>query len=216
MVSTYDKILEENATYTLCNFQVVSNDLVFKASEHKFLLKWTGGTTAEDINVHDVPQSDTKFKPFAEIISGKWKPDILVNAIEVVQKMGFCQLNQGTGKKLQVNFTMKDLSDISINCTLWEEYAAQFIKYNSERKEGGSVVVMLKYAKIKEEGRFPLSVSNTYTFTKLYINEDIHEINLSREVCLERNKISPKANFCVPNHMDLHNFLRRQTSSPKT
>lgn len=138
--ATYDKILEENATYTLCNFQVVSNDLVFKASEHKFLLKWTGGTTAEDINVHDVPQSDTKFKPFAEIISGKWKPDILVSefivvynklllfilfylfvsknlalffffqdAIEVVQKMGFCQLNQGTGKKLQVNFTMKDL-----------------------------------------------------------------------------------------------------------
>lgn len=119
---------------------MVSNDLVFKASEHKFLLKWTGGTTAEDINVHDVPQSDTKFKPFAEIISGKWKPDILVSefivvynklllfilfylfvsknlalffffqdAIEVVQKMGFCQLNQGTGKKLQVNFTMKDL-----------------------------------------------------------------------------------------------------------
>ncbi|AES98119.1 plant OB fold protein, putative [Medicago truncatula] len=121
--ATYDKILEENATYTLCNFQVV-------------------------------------------------------NAIGVVQEMGFCQLNQGTGKKLQVNFTMKDLSDISINCTLWEEYAAQFIKYNSERKEGGSVVVMLKYTKIKEEGRFPLSVSNTYTFTKLYINEDIHEINL--------------------------------------
>lgn len=82
--ATYDKILEENATYTLCNFQVVSNDLVFKASEHKFLLKWTGGTTAEDINVHDVPQSDTKFKPFAEIISGKWKPDILVSEFIVV------------------------------------------------------------------------------------------------------------------------------------
>jgi len=29
-------------------------------------------------------------------------------------------------------------------------------------------------------GRFPLSVSNTYGFTKLYINEDIHEINLFR------------------------------------
>ena len=69
--ATYDKILEENATYTLSNFQVVSNDLVFKASEHKFQLKWTGGTNVVDINVHDVPKPDIKFKPFAEIISGK-------------------------------------------------------------------------------------------------------------------------------------------------
>jgi len=30
-------------------------------------------------------------------------------------------------------------------------------------------------------GRFPLSVSNTYSFTKLFINENIAEINLFRE-----------------------------------
>jgi hypothetical protein len=75
----YDKILEENATYSLSNFQVVSNELVFKASKNKFLSKWTGGTTADDINVHDVPKSDIKFKPFAEIILGKWRPDVLVS-----------------------------------------------------------------------------------------------------------------------------------------
>jgi len=49
-------------------------------------------------------------------------------------------------------------SEISLNCTLWEDYAAMFIKYNSERKQGGLVVVMLKYAKIKEEGDIPTSV----------------------------------------------------------
>jgi hypothetical protein len=53
--------------------------LVFKASEHKFLLKWTGGTTAVDVNVHPIPAAPTKFKSFAEIIFGKWKPDILVS-----------------------------------------------------------------------------------------------------------------------------------------
>jgi len=46
------------------------------------------------------------------------------------------------------------LSDIVINCTLWEEYAGKFIQYNSERKEVGPVIVMLKYGKIKEEGLF--------------------------------------------------------------
>jgi hypothetical protein len=77
--AVYDKILEQNATYTLSNFHVVSNELVLKASEHKFLLKWIDGTNVVDINVHDVAKSDIKFKPFAEIISGKWRPDVLVS-----------------------------------------------------------------------------------------------------------------------------------------
>jgi hypothetical protein len=43
-------------------------------------------------------------------------------------------------------------SDIPLNCTLWEEYAAKFIKFSNERKEAGPIIVMLKYAKVKEEG----------------------------------------------------------------
>ena len=43
-------------------------------------------------------------------------------------------------------------SDISINCTLWEDYAGKFLKFNNDRKEFGPVVVMLTYAKLKEEG----------------------------------------------------------------
>lgn len=59
-------------------------------------------------------------------------------------------------------------SDISLNCTLWEDYAAMFIKYNSERKQGGPVVVMLKYAKIKEEGDIP-----TYVFVVACVSPKI-------------------------------------------
>jgi len=51
-------------------------------------------------------------------------------------------------------------SDISMNCTLWEEYAAKFIKFNNDNK-AGPVVVMLKYGKIKEEGDRLISISYT-------------------------------------------------------
>jgi hypothetical protein len=78
----YDQILQENNTYTLSNFQVGTNDLLFKASNHKYRLKWTGGTTAVDLNVHDIPKPPLKFKPFAEIISGKWLPDLTIFSIE--------------------------------------------------------------------------------------------------------------------------------------
>ncbi|XP_039683751.1 uncharacterized protein [Medicago truncatula] len=181
--SVYDKTLEVNSTYTLTNFQVLKNDVLFKVSDHKYKLIWTGGTTAVDVNLNDIPNTHIKYKPFAEIVFGKWRPDLLfskfthqsyihdshffclfvfpyvtlvclffffVDVIGVVQDMGYCQLNEG--KKLQVNFTMKDISDIVLNCTLWEEYAAKFVQYNSDRKEAGPVIVLLKYCKIKEEG----------------------------------------------------------------
>lgn len=73
----YDLILKENNTYTLSNFQVGTNDLLFKASYHKYRLKWTGGTTAVDVNVHNIPNPILKIKPLAEIISGQWWSDIL-------------------------------------------------------------------------------------------------------------------------------------------
>lgn len=120
------------------------------------------------------------------------------------------------------------LSDIVLNCTMWEEYAAKFVQYKSDRKEAGPVIVLLKYCKIKEEGfnslldfscffnylftniifsiiclfiydscvfsiiinsgRYPLSVSNTYSFTKLFINDDMPEINMFRKRLVTLNQ----------------------------
>jgi hypothetical protein len=74
----YEKVIEVNSTYTLSNFQVLPNDLVFKACDNKYKLIWTGGTIAADPNVHHIPDVDLKFKPFAEIVAGKWRPDLLV------------------------------------------------------------------------------------------------------------------------------------------
>jgi len=51
---------------------------MFKASDHKFKLIWTGGTTAIDVNQHDITNVGLKFKPCAEIITGKWRADLLV------------------------------------------------------------------------------------------------------------------------------------------
>lgn len=70
-------MIEENTTYTLSNFLVLTNDLFFKASDNKYKLIWTGGTTTVDPNVHDIPDKDLKFKPFAEIVVGKWRSDLL-------------------------------------------------------------------------------------------------------------------------------------------
>ncbi|RHN78616.1 putative non-specific serine/threonine protein kinase [Medicago truncatula] len=172
-----DKMIEENTTYTLSNFLVLTNDLSFKASDNKYKLIWTGGTTAVDPNVHDIPDKDLKFKPFAEIVDRKWRSDLLYHVIGYVHEIGY---RQGVSKKRQVNLTLKDLSDISLNCTLSEDYAAKFDKFNNDNKESGPVILMLKYGKIKEEGKY-LSVTNTYGATKMLINADISHIKTFRE-----------------------------------
>jgi hypothetical protein len=78
-----DKILHENSTYTLSNFNVMKNDMPFKASEHKYRLIWTGASTAVDVNVHNIPSPGLKFKPIAEILAGMWKPDVLYSELVI-------------------------------------------------------------------------------------------------------------------------------------
>ncbi|RHN55670.1 putative nucleic acid-binding protein [Medicago truncatula] len=135
----FDIILQEDNTYTLSNFQVGKNDLLFKASDHKYRLKWTGGTTAVDVNVHNIPHPILKMKPLAEIISGKWRSDML-----------YRELCYWCGSRYGILPSSR--YDITLNCTLWESYAGTFIRYNNERKEQGPVIVLLKYGKVKEEG----------------------------------------------------------------
>ncbi|MCH80253.1 replication protein A 70 kDa dna-binding subunit C-like [Trifolium medium] len=116
-----------------------------------------------------------KFKDFVEIEMGKWREDLLYDVIGVVHDIGFTQAIQGS-RKVQVNFRLKDLSDNKIQCTLWEHFAMRFITYTRENNDAGPTIVCMKYAKIKPEGKFPLTVSNTWATTKLFINDKIPEI----------------------------------------
>ncbi|XP_058742285.1 uncharacterized protein LOC131614745 [Vicia villosa] len=73
----FDLDLDVNVTCTMSNFQVQPNDLMFKVTNHKFLLKFTGGTTTGDVGKHDIPAKVNSLTPFADIISGKWQRNVL-------------------------------------------------------------------------------------------------------------------------------------------
>lgn len=56
-----------------------------------------------------------------------------------------------------------------------------------------SIICLFKYDScvfsiIINSGRYPLSVSNTYSFTKLFINDDMPEINMFRERLVTLNQ----------------------------
>ncbi|XP_058775346.1 uncharacterized protein LOC131649610 [Vicia villosa] len=151
----YDSLLTVGNTYTISNFQVSLNDMLFKPSDHKFMLTFTGGTSVTDKNKHQIPAKPLKFTYFTDIMSGNWKKDVLIDVIGMVTEIGYTQLQQG-GKKQQINLSLKDLS--------------------KNRKDTTPLIIVLQYAKVKEEGKYPLCVSNTFNVTKLILNDGFPQI----------------------------------------
>ncbi|XP_058768001.1 uncharacterized protein LOC131641718 [Vicia villosa] len=161
---SFDSLFVVNDTYTIANFQVQLNDLLFKPSAHKYLLKFTGGTKVGDRNVHQIQEKAWRLTPFLDILTGKWNKDQLLDVIGVVDEIGYTQAQVGS-KKQQVNFVIRDLR-------------LKFINY-VERQVDTAIpaVILIQYAKVKEAfGKYALSVTNTYNVTKVAINEDMETI----------------------------------------
>ncbi|XP_058774410.1 uncharacterized protein LOC131648692 [Vicia villosa] len=129
----FESALAPNNTYTISNFQVQNNDMLFKASDHGYLLKFIGGTKVFYANKNTIGDGSINFKPFADIISRKWKIDRLI---------GYTQSQCGS-KKQQVNVILKDLCNDPINCTLWESYAVKFLQFYEGRKDMDLVIIVL-------------------------------------------------------------------------
>ncbi|XP_058776415.1 uncharacterized protein LOC131650732 [Vicia villosa] len=94
------------------------------------------------------------------------------DVVGMVDSIGYAQTESGA-KKQQISMMLRDHSNKMLNCTLWESYADQFIKFNKVRVAASLPrVVLLQYAKVKEEGKYPLSVTNTYNVTLLCVDAD--------------------------------------------
>ncbi|GAU49007.1 hypothetical protein TSUD_284940 [Trifolium subterraneum] len=183
-------IVKKN-TYCMQNFNVSKNEEKFKASHHEFMLKFNGGTRVFDANLHEIIVP-VKFKDFAEIKSGNFREDYLYDIIGAVDEICYTQPHSGS-RKIQVSFNLRDLSDNVVKCTLWEDYATKFLNFNNNNSDAGPTIVCMNYAKAKQEGKFPLTVSNTWSTTELFINEGLPEINAFKKnflLAIEKGTLS--------------------------
>ncbi|KAE9610945.1 putative nucleic acid-binding protein [Lupinus albus] len=65
--------LLENKTYIMHNFNVLRNDLQFKACDHVYRMQFTAGTTIKQREFPDIPELEYDFKKFSDIISGNFR-----------------------------------------------------------------------------------------------------------------------------------------------
>ncbi|KAI5442808.1 hypothetical protein KIW84_011726 [Lathyrus oleraceus] len=77
-LSAFNTMLNVDHTYTISNFKVAANDLVFKPSCHQYMVKFTGGTSVSDVDKHVIPPKITHFTSFDNIMTGRFKKDVLI------------------------------------------------------------------------------------------------------------------------------------------
>ncbi|KAF1892386.1 hypothetical protein Lal_00010851 [Lupinus albus] len=129
--------LLENKTYVMHNFNVLRNDLQFKACDHVYRMQFTASTTLKQREFHDIPELEYNFKKFSDILSGNFRGDV-------------------------------------ISYTLWEAHAIKFLNFFNNQPSLQPLVILLTNARVKEgQGNYPPTVSNSWSGSKLLIDEEI-------------------------------------------
>ncbi|KAK2352860.1 hypothetical protein QL285_090565 [Trifolium repens] len=163
-------------TYKMNNFRVFDNDSDYKMTTHKYRLTLVGATKIEEALIPDIPLTNFNFKDFSEIHAGKYTPDLLVDAIGLIHEFRKCVTASST-RKAQVSFTLKDLRDTIIDCTLWDSLSVEFMTSYNERSDSGPIVVIIKHARVKEpQGVYPIQLTNVWNGTKLIFDTAVPEI----------------------------------------
>jgi hypothetical protein len=77
-METWKPMLTEGKTYYMRNFRVFDNTSDYKVTTHKFRLTFVNATRVQPVDIAGIPNTMFKFKDFAEILAGNYKPDYLV------------------------------------------------------------------------------------------------------------------------------------------
>ncbi|KAK2356384.1 hypothetical protein QL285_093721 [Trifolium repens] len=175
-IGAWKPILAVGKTYQMNNFRVFDNDGDYKMTTDKYRLTLVGATKIEEALIPDILPTNFNFKDFSEIHAGKYTPDLLVDAIGVIHEFRKC-VTASTTRKAQVSFTLKDLRDTIIDCTLWDSLSVEFMTSYNQRSDSGPIVIIIKHARVKEpQGVYPIQLTNVWNDTKLVFDTSVPEI----------------------------------------
>ncbi|KAF1859166.1 hypothetical protein Lal_00000997 [Lupinus albus] len=133
------------------------------------------GTIMTNKQLSEIPLYIYQFTAFEDILSGVATTNVLIDFIgEFID----IEMSQPESMPKKVVFGMRDQRGNNISCTLWGQFASQLLKYERDHKFG-PIVVILTLAKIREaKGGYPITIQNTMYGSKLFINDNIQEIQV--------------------------------------
>ncbi|XP_039682916.1 uncharacterized protein [Medicago truncatula] len=105
-VAEFKQILYLNNTLEMENFKVCKNEIVVKATPHPYRLIVTGATVITPEDFPAIPLAGFCFKDFEDVLAGKYRPDLIVDAIGAFQEV--TNTNRSSGRLKSITFLLRD------------------------------------------------------------------------------------------------------------
>lgn len=180
-MAEFKQILYLNNTLEMENFKVCKNEIVVKATPHLYRLIVTGATVITPEDFPAIPMARYHFKDFEDVLAGKYRPDLLVDAIGAFQEV--TNTNRSSGRLRSITFLLKDASGKMLHCCLWDDYAKQFSDALASYNGADEICIILKHCRIKAaQGNYPLCFTNSWDGTQLLFNPVCPEVAEFREL----------------------------------
>ncbi|XP_027935594.1 uncharacterized protein LOC114190767 [Vigna unguiculata] len=184
----WEEKVVEGQTYIMHNFKILKNQGQFRVCEHPYKLLFIGATTIKQQPISSIPLNVYNFKSIEDIVDGNYSADLVYDIIGVVDNV------RCNPQSKNVVFHIRDMSSAVIGCTLWDSYYFKFMSNWRGEPDSYLLVVLLTQAKIKPcSGRWPVSISNSWNGSKLFMGEECAELVRFREQWIERfgNEVNP-------------------------
>ncbi|KAJ0627464.1 putative nucleic acid-binding, replication factor A [Helianthus annuus] len=124
------------------------------------------------------------FMAHSEILKGEGKNLVTVDVAGIVVSCGDMEVFPNERKRM--NFDLQDVQGEVVRCTLWNGYAQQFNDFLTQNNPIENVMAVIQHAKIKLwQGQY--TVQNDKFGTRLFLNEQIHEVNELRRRLLVKH-----------------------------
>ncbi|XP_019447264.1 PREDICTED: uncharacterized protein LOC109350489 [Lupinus angustifolius] len=114
------------------NFNVIHNDLQFKACDHAYRMQFSSGTTLKEMDFPDIPLFDDNFKNVGEILAGNFQTDLLVGKYPPSVSNSWC------GSKFFINDEIPDFQNykdrfltLSLSCDTLSQGNNQLSQYSN-------------------------------------------------------------------------------------
>ncbi|XP_057418763.1 replication factor A protein 1-like [Lotus japonicus] len=149
-VAKFESSLKEGFCYEIRGFSVAMNNYIYKPCTHSCRLYFKFDTFVKPIEGLEIPFYGFNFTPYSAIFQQSREDEKLIDVISVVVAKG--ELSNFYKGNKTVNYIVVDLDALDgseiLSCTLWEDFAQQFLQYVAEGYDG-PIVLILQLAKLK-------------------------------------------------------------------
>ncbi|GJV77693.1 ATP-dependent DNA helicase PIF1 [Tanacetum coccineum] len=130
------------------------------------------------------------FVSFDDILNNEAGFDFSVDVIGHVVECGDINVFSRNGKESkQISLQLENVDGKKISCTLWDNHAQDFATFVSTGITEGFVIIIIQFGKVRLWNGNP-TVQNALFGTRLFLNEDIEEINEFKRSLIVKKGVS--------------------------